>query len=164
MRKFNLLLVIAFCFLQLNANAENSKTVSVSFDKKDFNLSYDEKGMLYIGSNVHSVDYGTDFTVPGLPMVPINVLIPNGYTYQDVGVSQSKTLYLENVIVAQTPIEVPTSTPANIHPPLAQYDKISYPESPVRYVNTKDFDGYTVICFLVSPFEYNTESKKFVLY
>lgn len=66
MRKFNLLLVIAFCFLQLNANAENSKTVSVSFDKKDFNLSYDEKGMLYIGSNVHSVDYGTDFTVPGL--------------------------------------------------------------------------------------------------
>lgn len=60
MRKFNLLLVIAFCFLQLNANAENSKTVSVSFDKKDFNLSYDEKGMLYIGSNVHSVDYGTD--------------------------------------------------------------------------------------------------------
>lgn len=97
MRKFNLLLVIAFCFLQLNANAENSKTVSVSFDKKDFNLSYDEKGMLYIGSNVHSVDYGTDFTVPGLPMVPINVLIPNGYTYQDVSVSQSKTLYLENV-------------------------------------------------------------------
>ncbi|PWM25977.1 MAG: hypothetical protein DBX40_04160 [Clostridiales bacterium] len=160
MRKFNLLLVIAFCFLQLNANAENSKTVSVSFDKKDFNLSYDEKGMLYIGSNVHSVDYGTDFTVPGLPMVPINVLIPNGYTYQDVSVSQSKTLYLENVIVAQTPIEVPTSTPANIQPPLAQYDKISYPESPVRYVNTKDFDGYTVICFLVSPFEYNTESKK----
>lgn len=58
MRKFNLLLVIAFCFLQLNANAENSKTVSVSFDKKDFNLSYDEKGMLYIGSNVHSVDDG----------------------------------------------------------------------------------------------------------
>lgn len=33
MRKFNLLFVIAFCFLQLNANAENSKTVSVSFDK-----------------------------------------------------------------------------------------------------------------------------------
>lgn len=159
MKKFYLLLAIAFCFLQLNANAENTKTVSVSFDKKDFNLSYDEKGSLYIGSNVHSVDYGTDLTAPGLPLVPINVLIPSGYTYHDVSISQRRTLYLENVIVAQTPIEVPTSTPTNIQAPLAQYDKTNYPESTVRYVNTTNFDGYTVVCFLVSPFEYNTESK-----
>lgn len=160
MRKFCSLLLIAFCFLQLNVNAESSQTVSVSFDKKDFNLSYDEKGMLCIGSNVHNVDYGTDFTVPGLPLIPINVLIPNGYTYQDVSFSQNKTLYLENVLVAPVPISVPTSTSVSTPIQLTEYDKVSYPQSPVKYVNTNDFDGYNVVCFLVSPFEYDTENKR----
>lgn len=159
MRKFSLLLLLAFCFLQLDANAESSKTVSVSFDKKDFNLSYDEQGMLCIESNVYNIDYGTDYTAPGLPMIPINVLIPNGYTYQDVSISQSKTLYLGNVLVAQTPIPVPTSTSTNIQMPIAKYGKAYYPQSPVKYVNTNDFDGYNVVSFLISPFEYNTENK-----
>lgn len=68
MRKFNLLLVIAFCFLQLNANAENSKTVSVSFDKKDFNLSYDEMSV-----NSASVTYNASNLKAGIYIVSLYV-------------------------------------------------------------------------------------------
>lgn len=77
MKNYCLFLAILFCFFQMNA--DNVKTVTVSFDKNDFNMEYDDEGLLHISSYKHIIDYGDDYTLPGLPKIPVNAIIPEGY-------------------------------------------------------------------------------------
>ena len=155
-----LLIFIMFCFIHLNTYAEQSKKVLISFNINDFKLSYDDKNILYIGSDVHCADYGTDFTAPGLPLISINVIIPKGYSYRNISIQQDKRLFQKNVIVAPTPFAIPTSAAPIATPRVAtNYKERWYPASPIKYVNTNRFGENNVVCFLVSPFEYNTKSK-----
>lgn len=164
MKKTALLFLTALCFLQPDAYAGGPKTVTVTYDIDDFNLSYDGNGALSIGTYRHIVDYGPDLSAPGLPLIPVSILIPDGSVYRDFSVVQDKTLYSENVIVAPVPVPVPTSALASASAdadwPMPEYAPAVYPQASVRYVGTSDFGGCRVVSFLLSPFEYDAGSRR----
>lgn len=109
MRKV-ILLLMAFCCLHIESYANEIKTISVSFKLDDFKLSLNEVGTLEIATNRYNISYSPDSLEPGLPLVPIDVYIPDGYVCQDVQFTQSATLCRENIIVATAPIITPTNT------------------------------------------------------
>lgn len=164
MKKTALLFLTALCFLQPDAYAGGPKTVTLTYDIDDFSLSYDGNGALCIGTSRHIVDYGPDLSAPGLPLIPVSVLIPDGCAYRDFSVVQDKTLYSENVIVAPVPVPVPTSALASASAdadwPMPEYDRTLYPQASVGYVGTSDFGGCRVVSFLLSPFEYDAGSRR----
>lgn len=158
MKNYCLFLAILFCFFQMNA--DNVKTVTVSFDKNDFNMEYDDEGLLHISSYKHIIDYGDDYTLPGLPKIPVNAIIPEGYSYVGYDVNQHKTSFLDNVIVAAVPVAVPTNSSAAIQPQIIDYADSYYPKASVELIDTSDYGSQKTVSFLVSPFEYDASNKK----
>lgn len=90
--------------------AGNVKKISVTFNKNDFTLSMNSNGLLDIISNKQVASYGEDVSEPGLPLIPVNVLIPDGSTFAGLNVSASKSLIRENVTIAANPRMMPTNS------------------------------------------------------
>lgn len=100
-----LLVPLQMCF------AQNIKNVSVTFDISDFTLHADSNGVLDIISDKQVASYDEDISEPGLPLIPVNVLIPEGKSFASLTVSTSKSLVRENVTVAANPQMMPTFKP-----------------------------------------------------
>lgn len=144
--------------------AGNVKKVSVTFNKNDFTLSMNSNDLLDIMSNKQVASYGEDVSEPGLPFIPVNVLVPEGSSFAGLTVSVSKSLIRENVTVSTNPRMMPTIKSAQkIAENLPKYANKVYPTSSGVYKCTSCMDGYTILNFLVSPFEYDADSKKLYL-
>ena len=148
--------ILLLCLTSLFANADKVKTIDISFDVKDFDITRNKSGLLEISSTKHLVSYGDDVTEPGLPFVGIKVAMPNGTLFKSLSVVSPKQTLQTNVLVATNPVAfstnaVPTPSPLTI----PEYKKRVYPDNTVKYVSTNRMDGYTMACFLVSPFEYD---------
>lgn len=154
-----------FCLLSLFANADNVKTIDISFDVTDFKMTRNERGLLEISSTKYPISYGDDVTEPGLPLVGIKVAIPNGSVFQGLSMTGSKHILQSNVLVATNPLVFST----NVAPPLSfsaitDYENKVYPSTTVKYVSTNTMDGYTMACFLISPFEYDATKGELRFY
>ena len=157
--------IISLCLLTLFANADNIKNINLSFDVKDFKMTRNERGLLEISSNKHLVSYGDDVTEPGLPLVGIKVAIPQGTEFQSLSITSSKQTLQTNVLVAPNPLAEPTNTiPSPSPSTIPDYINKVYPENTVKYVSTNTMDGYTMVCFLVSPFEYDATKGELRFY
>lgn len=144
--------------------AGNVKKISVTFNKNDFTLTMNSSGLLDIISNKHVASYGEETSEPGLPLVPVNVLIPEGNSFASLTVSSNKSLIRENVTIATNPRMMRTINFAQeATKGLPKYANKVYPISSVVYKCTSCMDGYTILNFLVSPFEYDASSKKLYL-
>lgn len=144
--------------------AGNVKKISVTFNKNDFTLSMNSSGLLDIISNKHVASYGEETSEPGLPLIPVNVLIPEGNSFASLTVSSNKSLIRENVTIATNPRMMPTINFAQeATEGLPKYANKVYPISSGVYKCTSCMDGYTILNFLVSPFEYDASSKKLYL-
>lgn len=156
---------LIFCLLSLFANADNVKIIDISFDEKDFKITRNEHGLLEISSNKYPISYGDDVTDPGLPLLGINVAIPCGTVFQSFSVTGSKHVIQSNVLVATNPLVFSTNVTS---PPsssaIPDYEKKVYPSTTVKYVSTNTMDGYTMVCFLVSPFEYDATKGELRFY
>ena len=162
MKIINILLLF---LLTLCANADNVKSIDISFDVRDFKLARDERGLLEISSTKHLVSYGDNVTEPGLPFVGIKVAIPEGTEFQGLSLSGSKQTLQTNVLVAPNPLVEPTNAVPSLSPSaIPVYKNKVYPENTVKYVSTNTMDGYTMACFLVSPFEYDTTTGELRFY
>lgn len=154
-----------FCLLSLFANADNIKIIDISFDEKDFKITRNEHGLLEISSTKYPISYGDDVTEPGLPLVGIKMAIPNGSVFQGLSMTGSKQILQTNVLVAANPMVFPT----NVTPPpssfaIPNYENKVYPSTTVKYVSTNTMDGYTMACFLISPFEYDATKGELRFY
>lgn len=144
--------------------AGNVKKISVTFNKNDFTLTMNSSGLLDIISNKHVASYGEETSEPGLPLIPVNVLIPEGNSFASLTVSSNKSLIRENVTIATNPRMMRTINFAQeATKGLPKYANKVYPISSVVYKCTSCMDGYTILNFLVSPFEYDASSKKLYL-
>lgn len=163
MKKVINLIVMLLVPLQMSL-AEHVKVVNVTFGISDFTLSMNSNGLLDVISNKQIAGYGEYTSEPGLPLIPINVLIPEGSAFSGLSVSTSKRLVREGVIVAPNPQMVPTifATKENTEI-IPEYENKFYPASSGEYKCTSHMDGYTILNFLVSPFEYDAESKRLYL-
>lgn len=145
--------------------AENVKKINVTFDRNDFTLSMNSSGLLDIVSNKQVASYGEDVSEPRLPLIPVNVLIPEGSSFSGLTVTTSKKLVRENVTIAANPRIMPTNkTTIENTETLPNYTNKTYPTTSGVYKCTTSMDGYTILNFLVSPFEYDAESKRLYLH
>lgn len=163
MKVFHILLLF---LLTLFANAENVKTIDISFDVRDFKLARNEQGLLEISSLKHLASYDDNRADPGLPLVGIKVAIPQGKVFQSLSLTGSKQILQTNVLVAPNPLAESTNTvPSQSSPStFLDYKNKIYPKSIVRYVSTNTMDGYTMVCLLVSPFEYDATEGELRFY
>lgn len=154
-----------FCLLSLFANADNIKIIDISFDEKDFKITRNEHGLLEISSTKYPISYGDDVTEPGLPLVGIKVAIPNGAVFQSLSMTGSKHILQSNVLVAANPLVFSTYvTPPPSSSAIPDYENKVYPSTTIKYVSTNTMDGYTMVCFLVSPFEYDATKGELRFY
>lgn len=160
MNKLLNLIVMLLVPLQM-CLAGNVKKISVTFNKNDFTLSMNSRGLLDIISNKQVASYGEDISEPGLPLIPVNVLIPEGKSFAGLTVLASKSLIRENVVIASNPKMMPTNVAIQeVSEDLPKYANKVFPASSGVYKCTSCMDGYTLLSFLVSPFEYDAGAKK----
>ena len=157
--------MLLLCLLPFCANADNVKTIDISFDVKDFNMTHNESGLLEISSTKHSVSYGEDVTEPGLPLVGIKVAIPKESEFESLSVKGSKQVLQSNVLLATNPLAVPTNAVSHSSSlSVPDYMDKVYPSNTVEYVSTNVMDGYKMICLLASPFEYDAAKGELSFY
>lgn len=141
-------------------NADNIKTITVSFNTNEFEQSWTKDSTLEISAKTYDASYCTNTSEPGLPLIPVNVYISNGYTYQDLQVTQNKVLYKENIVVASAPEIIPTNGSAFFETTKPKYPPTTFPTSSVTYNGVNDFDGHKIVHLFVSPFTYDARTKK----
>ena len=160
MKQLYILLIIFQIPLHI-VHATEIKTISVTYDYRDFIMTYNHSGALLIDSHKHSISYKEKKDEPGIPLIPLNVLIPNNSSYNSMNVSANPKLVMKDVILASNPI--PTSTFNHKDTPQTfktyNYSNKIFPSSCVEYVGTSIMDGYTILTFFVSPFEYDAQNK-----
>lgn len=152
--------LMAFIMSLHMLSAQEVKIVTLMFNPSDFTFSYDATGDLEVSSYKYNVSYGDNTDEPGLPLVPINVAIPSGTSFSGMSVKGEHKLLLENVTLTANPIPMPTNqigTRFGVNNP--QYAHSSYPLSVAEYVGTSFIDGFTLLDFLVCPFEYDAQNK-----
>ena len=144
--------------------AGNVKTVKLDFSKQQFSFVKDEVGAIEVASHGLVAGYDEDTSLPGLPLVAVNVGFPNGSLYGGVTETVTRQLIYDDVVVAANPVVQPTNykgvVPAKTLP---VYEMSVYPNKAVNYVGTSTIDGYTIFRFLVCPFEYDVQGKKLYL-
>lgn len=161
MKKILFMLILFFCCV-IRISAEEQKSITVSFDESAFSYVYDADSVLAIIDNKHNSVYDMDIQKPGLPMVPVNVRIPNDCTFAGVRGEAFKSLLYENVLIAHNPVCVSTNGRGNetVQVSSTSYKETVYPISNVEYITTSTMDGYTILRFLVCPFVYDVQAKK----
>lgn len=158
------ILAVVFFLSLTMANAESVKTVRLSFNKQQFSFTEDEVGALEVSVNSLSSGYGSDYSQPGLPLIAVNVGIPEGTDFRGISTSIIKQQIYDNVVVAANPIAVPTSYEGALpKKTMPMYAEGLYPNENVQYVCTSTMDGYTILRFLVCPFKYDSRNKKLFL-
>ena len=141
--------------------AQETFNVSLSFKSDEFQFVYDQNGALQISTDQYICGYGEDNTEPGLPLIPINYRIPDNYEFYDYSVEDTRSVIYNNIVIAPNQqcypttasISLPENTPIN-------YTQLIYPEKNVKLVEKNDWEGNTILRFLVCPFTYDTTSKK----
>lgn len=163
MKRIFSIAVMLLISLQI-CTADSIKRISVTFDKNDFTLSKNAMGLLEVISNKQLASYGEDLSEPGLPLIPVNVLIPKGASFSGLTVTTSKSLVQENVVVAANPRALPTMEPIQDEDvDFPQYASKVYPSVSGEYKCTTCIEGCTMLNFLVSPFVYDAASKRLYL-
>lgn len=76
----------------------------------DFNLVYNEYNELIIETGTQPAIFKSDELAPGLPFVPVNILVPSNCAYSNAVPKFNKRLLMENVSITQNPKHVSTSS------------------------------------------------------
>lgn len=161
MKKFFLSIIISLTLPVCLLNAQNSKSITITFNENDFSYSYNDYDELTINYGTQLAIFKENTSAPCLPFIPINVLVPSGSKFSDVVSIENKKLLKENVNLTQNPTPIPTdSIVSNSQLRALQYKEPVYPTKSVEYTFTNIMDGYTIMSFLLCPFEYDSKNKK----
>lgn len=158
MKKIVLSSLFALLFAS-SITAQDVQKVNLSFESSGFSFSYDENGSLIISSRKYFCGYDSDTNEPGLPLVPVTVRVPNGCKFDNFSYTDSRSKILDGVVIAANTAGVPTNTVDTQHVEQVLYKEPVYPSANVRFVEESEFDGYTILRFLVCPFVYDAKAS-----
>lgn len=167
MKKIILFFILTVSFFSNALFANNSKSLNLSFSDNQFLFSFNSQNLLEILRNDRSlvVDYDSDTSAPGLPLVSVNVTMPKGIIMDSFNYSSIKRNIFNDVLISPNPKMLPTNdnvTPLdNVKNP--HYSMERYPSESVKYMMATSFGDSTIFHFLVCPFEYDTKSRKLYL-
>lgn len=107
-----------------------------------------------------------DTLSPALPYLLVDVLVSPTCSYKGLNiVCDSEVLVSDNVILANTPAEVPTSVfyPRSVAASLGSYKLASYPEQVIEFYSEKEIEGYRCYTFKVCPFRFDVVNRRLYL-
>lgn len=159
-----ILIMVVVLFLVGTTNAQNEKLVELCFDKQQFSFVKDDFGDVRISTSCLVAGYDSEYSLPGLPFVSVNVGIPNGVKYKGLSENFTKQLLYDNIIVASNPVPMVTDDKEKlVQNTRPVYPHAVYPVENVRYLGADEIEGNTILRFLVCPFEYNVRKKELYL-
>lgn len=165
--KHFLFLIFTLSFLTQKVEADETTTITISFDKEQFVFAQNDAGALEVTVADENMVAGwnDEVNTPGLPWISVNVQVPLGMAYKSFSASISKNKLFDNVVVAENPVPVPTSMAFDLagFTTLPQYGIMSYPSENVRYTNSSIEDTHVLLHFLVCPFIYDTSAGQLYL-
>ena len=143
--------------------AQSTKTVNLTYSAEDFTLVSSGRGM-----NIHSQKYllscGSDTLTPAIPTISVTVPLDEGMDFNGFEYTTSSQLLLqENVVLNANKLLRPTSIMDEPEERSISYPMGIYPNENVRQTGTYVLRGQKFVCFLVSPFRYDTYSKNLYL-
>ncbi len=137
--------------------AQTTLTHTVEFNRNDFSIVQDLHGDI-ITSSKHILHYSEDTSLPAIPYVLINILLPEMQKLKDFSYSASPINFTdENVNLApNSPIVL--SDESNMNSLNNSYPVKEYMLD-VKYLGENIVDNYRYVTFQVSPITYNAASK-----
>lgn len=152
-------------FASLLSMGQNMKHVSLDFSMENFKIQRDKAGNTYVLSDDLNYFFKSDTLMPALPYIGYNILIGSAEKYDSHASSGSKSLFRNNVIMAQNPEAIPTNMKPSTNSIIstASYSQRIYPNEFVEFAGMNECDGYRVLTFHVCPFEYDATTKKLYL-
>ncbi|MCM1491458.1 MAG: C25 family cysteine peptidase [Muribaculum sp.] len=155
--------IFVIMLLLLNAltvfSSDTVMKINIPFHEEDFLVSINNNGNTEIFST-RACTY-SESENPCLPIFSTNVVIPPDHNYLSSNILIHKKLLKSDVILANSPDQVPTSSSSryyNTHEISYERGNI-FPISNCEYVTTTDWDGIKVLCFLMCPFIYDSANK-----
>ena len=159
-----LIVLVVLCVPIGIINAQETKKITLSFSETDFPLHYNEDGSVSVtNTGGKTAIFKEDESLPGLPYVPINVLVPPNAAFSNVECTFTKRRIKQDVELTQNPKSVPTNVVTQTQPVTLPYPDAIYPASNAEFTGTNIMDGSTLMGFLVCPFIYDNDGKDLYL-
>lgn len=140
--------------------AQTTKTYTLEFDETDFTIAK-SNGKDYIISDTQPLCYDEDTSLPEIPYLEINILLPenntcSGFSYRikdSVTIEEDITLKANSGVIPMS--QISSVTPANKR----EYPQNNYPFE-IKMLDEDIMDGYRYVALRVSPFSYNAKEKR----
>ncbi len=140
--------------------AQTTKTYTLEFDETDFTIAK-SNGKDYIISDTQPLCYDEDTSLPEIPYLEINILLPenntcSGFSYRikdSVTIEEDITLKANSGVIPMS--QISSVTPANKR----EYPQNNYPFE-IKMLDEDIMDGYRYVALKVSPFSYNAKGKR----
>lgn len=165
MKKLLLLLIVLTNCLVGHAqfrtyNDGSKKTISISFDEKDFELVSTTDGT-FIQSGKYWLIFDTDSLAPALPYIKANVLVGpyDEFDGMTLSISDKEISKGSNIL---TNIKGQQDSGIFLKK-VSDYTQNEYPERIVKYMGTSTMHGFRFMSFLIYPFKFETVQKKLCL-
>ena len=156
-------LFFLFCgFIPLLCYSQSSKVISLKYPVSDFIFEEKENG-ISISSRYSVSSYEADTLAPALPYVATYVLLDTDKDYDGFSFSFSENSVREGVSIngRKRPVTTSKRDKKNFYD--VNLVKDSYPEELVKETGVYELGGYKCVCFLVSPFRYDVQTKNLYL-
>lgn len=154
MKKIFFVLLVAVISVSSFASADY--TYTLSFNEADFNISSSSGDSVYISCSKYPSTY-LEINQPCIPILSQKIAIPSNGIIKSFTVEFNKRLIKKNVNLANSPIQVPTSSTSTFQNNFG-YDPKIYPDSNCIRTKSIFIGGIEVTNFLVSPFIYDATS------
>lgn len=149
-------------FIPMLAFCKNVKTISLSYNKNDFNIVI-KGGKAIITSSIHTLTLNSNTKEPALPYIGVNVVVEQDEQYSSFSYISSEFLFADDIDIPPCPEHLPVSSPANNINIDYKYANSVFPDASVIYTGTNLMDGYRILSFVVCPFRYDVVSHQLFL-
>lgn len=140
-------------------NVYGNKTVRITFEESDFTYNRDSAGNLVISCSKINSSYPS-VGEPAIPIICENIAIEGSQEFVATHFSFSKRLVRQQVTMAKCMDPVPTGSMPESGGVPGRFDGDGlYPISICYKSGITDLNGYKLLHYIISPFQYNEATK-----
>ena len=161
-QKYLLLYLLCLCMaMPFGAKAQSTRTYMFNFHKNDFTVETLNGDTCFLSSTRYDLSSEFDPTLPELPVIYVNLLLPSDSTYASFSYTQSSTSILPNILLTNCSEIVSTDDP---YVPSGEWYPITTYQPGIEYVGATAVSGYQLVTFKVKPCKYNASLKRVYFY
>ena len=161
-QKYLLLYLLCLCTaMPFGAKAQSTRTYMFNFHKNDFTVETLNGDTCFLSSTEYDVSSEFDPTLPELPVIYVNLLLPSDSTYASFSYTTYYTSYISNILLTNCSEIVSYDEPSV--PSNEWYPQTTYNPS-VEYLGSTSMSGYQVASFKIKPCKYYASTKRLYFY